>query len=186
MNKRRVSGALVLLLLFSLAACAPAERTPEERVSAVVETIYNCPDKYHRKHFSELSEGDVKALSDSMEAWTQYNKSRFYAEDFEEGLLDKLVIQWTKNVIFPEQALLRREAQLTVANVAVEPAEKNGNLYHFTATVALQDRQGNETNHKVTGNARVNEEGKISEFRILDNEDLMTAIAPPPPAPAAE
>lgn len=184
MNRRMVAVLLSLLFLLSLPACTAAGRTPEERISAVLETLYNCPEKYHREHYSELS--DFETASSAMEAWMEYNKSRFYADDFEDGLLDKLVTGWTQNSVFPEILLLSSEAQLTVRSVEVEAAEKNGGLYHFTAAVTLKDRQNNEADYSVTGNARVNAEGKICEFRILDNKDLMLAVTPPPEAPSSQ
>lgn len=168
---------LLLSAFFCLAACSSGERTPEKRISEAMAAIYNCPDKKQKELYARQQETDsFDEISAIWEEWMEYNKSRFWEDDFEDGLLDKLVTQWTQNMVFPEMLLLQTGAQTEVKEVQIERSEKNENLTHFSARIALSQNGDLLGEYTVTGNARIKEDGKISEFRILDNKELGIAL----------
>lgn len=165
------------LLLCSLAACGAGERTPEQRIAAVLEALYNVPDKYHREHAADMTGASPEKMLGATPAWLEHNRGRFYEEDFADGVLEKQTSEWAQNGFYQEMNLLSHEAQTTVKSTEISVSEKSELLYHFTASVTLRDRGGTETDYPVKGNVRLDETGKITDFRILDQRDLFLAVA---------
>ena len=164
------------LLLCGLAACGPGKRAPEQRITAVLEALYNVPDKYHREHAADMTDASPEKMLEATPAWLEHNRDRFYAEDFADGVLEKQNKEWVQNGFCQEVGLLMHEAQTTVKSAEVSVSEKNALLYHFTASVTLRDRNGTETDYPVKGNVWLDEAGKIADFRILDQRDLSLAM----------
>lgn len=169
---------LLSLIFLPILGCQASPSAPEERISSALTAIYTAPDEYHREHYEELvSAAAIEEISSLQEDWLSHNRQRFNEEDFQDGLLDKLMTQWTVNVVFPEVQLLQKNAWLRIDSVEVEASDKSSDLFSFTVSLTIETAEGEQGSYKVTGNSRIDDEGKIKELRIIDNTSLSVAIA---------
>lgn len=180
MKKRMAPLFLVFLLCLGGCAAQSASlcgcKTPEDRIQAVVSTLYTGPDESQKENYSawlysDGPESEGKAIA----ARLNYNKSRFHQDDFAEGALDAVTRYFAEEDIYLENYLVPWNASLACTSAASERQEDGS--WRFTAPVTATHQEGFAYEFTVTGTASFGFGGKITDVQITDDGGLHNALA---------
>lgn len=157
-------------------ASACACTSPEERIQALVTTLYTGPDKQQRKYYhdwiySDGPESEGKAIA----ARLNYNKSRFHKGDFADGALDSITRGFAEEDMYLELYLCPWNASISCTAPDCEQQEDGS--WRFAAPVTATHQEGFAYEFTVTGTVSFSPEDKITDFQITDDGGLHSALA---------
>lgn len=172
----------LLALLLCLCACGAKGPSPEERITALVTTLYTCPDEQQKENWSAWFRSDgPESQGKAISARLNYNRSRFRKDDFAEGALESVTRYFAEEDIYRDFHFARYSASISCTSVESERQEDGS--WVFTAPVTLTTQNGLQYDFIHTGTVLFDNRNRITDVQITDDGGMRLFATPGFPVP---